>query len=243
MKRHGYTITAYSGTNIQMENITNKDDVPSLLKKVVIDYCRKKEKVNPQENGVNVYISKSFNKDLPYKVLTFENTTHNEYAVTIGVTYEGNKSFCFYCDEDATENDIEVLKIIRANETKAVIIMYYTLASAFLLNCSFNDVKNVRDPIYNHSVFNGKCEDVDESGKLKQYILERDDKLSYYIGIENLYSSKLKLKLVLENLIVSFGPYNGQKETVFELNSRERKVFNVRVYGSGDISFKFVFAD
>ena len=35
----------------------------------------------------------------------------------------------------------------------------------------------------------------------------------------------------------------GQKETVFELNSRERKVFNVRVYGSGDISFKFIFAD
>ena len=51
----------------------------------MIDYCKKKEKANPQKNGVNVYVTKSFKKDIPYKVLTFENTSNNNYDVTVGL--------------------------------------------------------------------------------------------------------------------------------------------------------------
>ena len=40
---------------------------------------------NPQKNGVNVYVTKSFKKDIPYKVLTFENTSNNNYDVTVGI--------------------------------------------------------------------------------------------------------------------------------------------------------------
>ena len=85
MGNHGYTVTAYSGINIPMENVTAKNPVPQLLRKVVIDYCKKKEKANPQKNGVNVYVTKSFKKDIPYKVLTFENTSNNNYDVTVGI--------------------------------------------------------------------------------------------------------------------------------------------------------------
>jgi hypothetical protein len=241
-KRHGYTITAYSGINIPMENITDEDDVPYLLRKVIIDYCKKKGELYPQDNGVNFYITKPFDNDIPYKVLTIENPTDNDCAVTIEVKYKGDKRFCFYCDDDATENYIDVLKIIKAKETKVIIIMRYSLSSAFSLNGSFIDAKEVIDPIYNHSVFDVKGV-IHESGLIKHYLQQRSDKMKYYIGIENLDSKRHKIKLVLKNLIVDFGLYDGQKEPTFELNGKERKVFNVKNYGSGKETFDFIFVD
>ena len=241
MGNHGYTITAYCGINIPMENVTEKNKVPELLRKVVIDYCKKKEKANPQKNGVNVYVTKSFNKDIPYKVLTFENTSSKSYDVTVGIECKGEKSCCFYCDEVATENDIKVVKNINPKETIAVIIMYHSLSSLFNFNCTISDSKDKKDPIYNHAVFDEEAEAIDDKGKLNQYILEKDDD-SYYIGIDNTSNSKLKLKLVLEGLKVSEGQFKGQTTPVFELNPNERKVFEVIICSDDDISFKFDFA-
>ena len=241
MGNHGYTITAYCGVNIPMENVTAKNPVPDLLRKVVIDYCKKKEKANPQKNGVNVYVTKSFNKDIPYKVLTFENTSNNHYAVTLGIEFKGEKSFCFYCDDVATESDIKVVKNLNAKQTISVIIMYHHLSSLFNFNCTITDAKDQKDPIYNHAVFDEEPEAIDDKGKLTQYILEKDDD-SYYIGIDNSSTQKLKLKLVLEGLKVNDGPYKGQTSPIFEINANERKVFDVLIISDDDISFKFDFA-
>ena len=241
MGNHGYTITAYCGINIPLENVTSKNPVPELLRKVVIDYCKKKEKANPQKNGVNVYVTKSFNKDIPYKVLTFENTSNNNYAVTVGIECKGSKSCCFYCDDIASENDLQVIKNLNAKQTVAVIIMYHSLSSLFNFNCTISDAKDKKDPVYNHPVFNEEGEAIDDKGKLTQYILEKDDD-SYYIGIDNSSTQKLKLKLILEGLKVNDGPFKGQTTPVFELNSKERKVFDVLICSDDDITFKFDFA-
>ena len=241
MGYHGYTITAYSGVNIPMENVTEKNPVPDLLRKVVIDYCKKKEKPNPQKNGVNVYVTKSFNKDIPYKVLTFENTSNNNYAVTVGIEYKGVKSCSFYCDDVATEKDTTVIKNINAKQTISVIIMYHSLSSLFNFNCTISDAKKETNPIYNHPVFDEEGEAIDDKGKLTQYILEKDDD-SYYIGIDNSSLQNLKLKLVLEGLKVNEGPYKGQTSPIFEINSNERKVFDVLIISDDDITFKFDFA-
>ena len=241
MGNHGYTVTAYSGINIPMENVTEKNPVPQLLRKVVINYCKKKEKANPQKNGVNVYVTKSFNKDIPYKVLTFENTSNNNYDVTVSIECKGEKSCCFYCDDVAKETDLKVVKGVGPKETIAVIIMYHSLSSLFNFNCTISDSKDKKDPIYNHAVFDEEGEAIDDKGKLIQYILEKDDE-SYYIGIDNSSASKLKLKLVLEGLKVNDGPFKGQTSPVFELNPNERKVFDVLIVSDDDITFKFDFA-
>ena len=241
MGNHGYTITAYSGVDIQMENVTSKNTVPELLRKVVIDYCKKKEKANPQKNGVNVYVTKSFNKDIPYKVLTFENTSNNNYDITVGIECKGTKSCCFYCDDVATESDLKVVKKVNAKQTTAVIIMYHSLSSLFNFNCTITDSKEENDPVYNHAVFDEEGEAIDDKGKLTQYILEKDDD-SYYIGIDNSSTQNLKLKLILEGLKVNDGPYKGQTMPVFELKPKERKVFDVLIISDDDISFKFDFA-
>ena len=241
MGNHGYTITSYCGIKIPMENVTAKNPVPDLLRKVIIDYCKKKEKANPQKNGVNVYVTKSFNKDIPYKVLTFENTSNNNYAVTVRLEYKGSKSCCFYCDDIATESDLQVIKNINANQTVAVIIMYYSLSSLFNFNCTISDAKEKKDPIQNHPVFNEEGEAIDDKGKLTQYILEKDDD-SYYIGFDNSSTQKLKLKLILEELKVNEGPFKGQTTPIFEINPNERKVFYVLIISDDDITFKFDFA-
>ncbi len=241
MENHGYTLTAYSAIDIPMENETETNAVPVLLRKVLIDYCRKKEKANPQKNGVNVYITKSFNKDLPYKVLTFENTSNNNYSVTVGIECKGTKNYCFYCDETASENDTGVVKSLPAKDTIAIIIMYYTLSSIFNFNITIIDAKEQNDPIINHPVFNQIGEEIDEKGQLKQYCLEKDEE-SYYIGIENSSLESLELMLKLEGLKVKDGPYKGQTAPVFVIRSKERKVFDVIMFGDEDASFKFDFA-
>ena len=47
----------------------------------------------------------------------------------------------------------------------------------------------------------------------------------------------------LKNMRGNFGQYDGQKEKFFELNGKERKVFNVRNYGSGEETFDLSFVD
>ena len=266
MKKHGYTITAYSGINIPMENITDNDDVPYLLRKVVIDYCKKKGELEPQDNGVNLYITKPFDKDIPYRAMAFENLTDKDCAVNIEVKYKkdnktenkednkednkidnkkdnkGGKRFCFYCDDDATENYVDVIKIIKAKETKVVIIMNYSLSSVFSVNGSFIDAEGIRDPVYNHCVFDAKGV-IHKNKLLKHYLLQRTDKMKYYLGIENLDSKRHKIQLVLNNLRVDFGVYEGKDKATFELNGKERKVFNVLNYGSGEETFDLSFVD
>ena len=91
-----------------------------------------KKKANPQKKGVNVYVTKSFNKDISYKVITFEIISNNNYEVTMGIEFKGEKTCCFYWDEVAKETDLKTVKNIAPKETIAVIIMYHAISSLFL---------------------------------------------------------------------------------------------------------------
>ena len=191
MEKHGYTITAYSGINIPMDNVTEKNDVPSLLRKVLIYYCKKKEKPDKQKNGVNMYISKKLNEEIPYKVLTFENKSKNNYAVLVELKCRGAKSCCFYCDEIASEDNIKVIKNIKAKETIAIIIMPYSLSSKFKFKPQFTDYIEQNGPIYNHRVFDEEGEAIDKEGNIIEYVLQKSDD-SFYIGIEKYFYEKKK---------------------------------------------------
>ena len=171
-------------------------------------------------------------------MLTYENTSNNNYDITIGIKCIGTKNCSFYCDDVTTESGLKVVKKVNAKQTSAVIIMYYSLSSLFNFNCTIIDSKEENDPVYNHAVFDDEGEAIDDKGKLTQHILEKDDD-SYYIGIDNSSEQKLKLKLILEGLKVNDGPYKGQTMPVFELKPKERKVFDVFIISDDDISFKF----
>ena len=57
-------------------------------------------------------------------VLSFENTSNNNYAVTVGIECIGSKSCCFYCDDFAKERDTKVVKNVNVKQT--TVIYFYT---------------------------------------------------------------------------------------------------------------------
>ena len=238
---HGFTVTAYSNIEIPIENITEKNDVNKLLHKTMIDYCKKKEKPNPQKNGVNFYVTEAFNKDIPYRVLMFENPTDKTFAIKTTLKYKGSKSCSFYCDNFALEKESVVVKNINPKETICTLIMYHSLSSLFEYDLHFISPEKEIDKEYNHEVFKEEGEELDNEGKLIQYFLETDDNI--FIGIENKYNQKLKLKLILEGIKISSGEFKDKTEFVFELNAKKRKVFETIIASDEeDLSFKFEFA-
>ena len=230
IENHGYTITAYCGIHIPMENVTEKKDVKSLLRKVVIDYCQKKVTPSKVKKDVYEYITSSFNKDLPYKVVAYENNSDINYTLSFEIKCKGEKSCSFYCDDVAGEDDIRVVKTIEAKKTTAIIIMYHSKSSLFDICRRVMDYKKVYDPFYNHPVFDKEGEFINLENTLKQYILEKD-KDTVYIGIENTSKEKTLLKLILTNLKVNDGPYKDQATPIFELGSEQRRVFTLFVIG------------
>ena len=239
--KHGYTVTAYSGVDIPLENVTNEKAVPDLLRKVMIDYCKKNEKPNKQSNGVNVYVTKAFNEDIPYIVLGFENPTDNLFSINVRLQCRGSQSCCFYCDDIASENDIKVIKYLEPKQSNCVIIMYHSFSSLFNYSIIIEKTEKKKDAISSHAVFDEEPEEVNDNGELKQYTLSKDDE-SYYIGIDNSGTKKYHLKLILEGLEVNDGPFKGQTEPVFELNPNERKVFDVLIKSEEDVTFEFALA-
>ena len=123
---------------------------------------QKKEKPTRHENGVNVYITKPFNKDIPYRVLTFDNTSNDNFQIVVEIKCRGEKSCCFYCDEIATENDTKFLKNLGAKETKAVIIMYHSLSSIFKFYYGFISLDEIGEE--NALIFNEKGEFANNEG-------------------------------------------------------------------------------
>ena len=238
---HGYTVTAYSNIEIPLENVTEKNEVGKLLQKSMIDYCKKKEKPIPQKNGVNFYVTQAFNKDLPYRLLMFENPTDKALAIKAELVCKGEKSCSFYCDETAGEAETTMVKNIKPKDTVCIIIMYHSLSSLFEYKLTFLPPQEADDKDYNHEVFNEEGEELVDGGKLMQYYLENDDNI--IIGIESKYNQTLKLKLILEGLKISKGEFTDKTEIVFELKANKRKVFETVISSEDDdLSFKFEFA-
>lgn len=203
----------------------------------MINYCKNNEEKNFLKEGINLYITKSFNENIPYRAIIVENTSNENKLVTANLQCKGGKNCCFYCDEVASENDIKVDKYLKSKETIAIIIMYYNRSSRFEISLALSN--GVKDPVYNHAVFDEKGEDINDRG-LKQYVLEKDEN-SYYIGIDNSGQLCYKVKLILEQVKINNGPFEGQTTPIFEIEPKERKVFESLVLGENP-TFEFALA-
>jgi hypothetical protein len=133
-KNHGYNITCYSKNPILIENVTENTDGIKALEIAMHSYCLKKvDQPTKDKSGIQIYISKSYNSDLPFMVVCFVNSTSNNYKVRIEVNGKGAKSYCIYNDSKATENDSSVIKEVKPGRTCTVSILKYTLSSLFSL--------------------------------------------------------------------------------------------------------------
>ena len=128
---HGYNVTAYAPVAINLSNITSQVDVNAIMQKAMVDFCKKNITPTKKSNGLNIYTYKTYTKQLPFMIISYENTSNNYYKTISEVAAKGEKSFCIYCDDYATEDDTEVTKPLPPKSMTCVIIMKYSNSSIF----------------------------------------------------------------------------------------------------------------
>ena len=139
-KNHGYRITSYAEEEIIFENVTENYNVGDLLRKSMVDYSKKNIKKS-KNNGMIIYVTPSYVDDVSFMVAYFENETKFDSLINFNINYKGDKGFCYYCDDYATEDDIKIVKELPAGGSNIVLIMKYTLSSIFSLNYLFTTDK------------------------------------------------------------------------------------------------------
>ena len=246
---HGYRITSYSESFLHFENMTNKYDVPSLLRKAMIDYAKKNVKKS-KNNGMIIYSTPSYSDEFPFTIAYFENEKNIDHLIRININYKGEKGFCFYCDDIANEDDINIEKELPGKGNNIILIMKYTLSSIFNLNYLFMTDKRTKeekeiyqnkkrnkessDTLYQNDIFKEKGEPIQPNSELIQYVKEINN--GFILGLENIGNKKLRCKLNLEGLSIE----NGSQ--TFHINPKEKKIFNTVIYNEykGNISFQFI---
>ena len=270
---HGYNITSYGEYGIPLENMTksNRINISEALEKAMFSYCKVRNiKPNKNSQGIETY-SQNYGKDIPFMLLVFNNTSNNYYQANIEAKARGTKSFCIYCDSDASEDSLKVTKQMPPKTARAVMIMKYTNSSLFsisygvsassaaaaaasknkgIANTGTNTNQqqqaasaNDDDDIRNDPVFKQDGEPIDEDGTIYQYF--KEEKNGFTIGLENRGKSKEKFKLILEGLDFTDSVNRGRSTSIpFDLYPRERKKWFVSLKSrySGDLSFQFDYA-
>ena len=140
-KNHSYMITCYSQKPLYLENVTDQMDTTYLLKTVIYSYCRQYIPPVKCSNGVYLYRTSTNMDSLPFETAVFENYTNKNYKVKVNVVGKGQKSFCFYDDEIASENDISVTKELPINSLTIFSVLRYSLSSIFILKYFFAPLK------------------------------------------------------------------------------------------------------
>ena len=133
-KNHGYNVTAYAPVAITLSNITPQVNVNGIMHKAMVDFCKKELTPTKKSNGLNIYTYKNYTKQLPFMVTGYENTSNNYFKTTTEVTGKGEKSFCIYCDDYATEDETTVIKPLPPKSMTCVIVLKYSNSTIF--SCS-----------------------------------------------------------------------------------------------------------
>ena len=271
---HGYNITSYGEYELPLENMTKskKINLNDALEKAMISYCKVRN-IKPTRNsqGIETY-TQNYGKDIPFMLLVFNNTSSNYYKADIETKARGTKSYCIYCDSDANEDALKVIKQLPPKTSRAVMIMKYTNSSLFSIsygigsssaseaaaanknktntNTNTGDNSNQQKPssyeedsVRNDPVFREDGEPIDEDGFIYQYF--KQEKNGFTIGIENRGKSREKFKLILEGLDFTDSVNRGRTTSQpFYLSPGERKKWST-IYKErykGDLSFQFDYA-
>ena len=67
-------------------------------------------------------------------VTPYENISNNYYKTTTELIFKGEKSFCVYCNDNASENETKVIKQLAPKSMAFVIMLKYSNSSIF--SCS-----------------------------------------------------------------------------------------------------------
>ena len=141
-KNYSYVLTCYSQTELNLENVTSQFDVTNVLQTAIYSYCRTYVPPTKCSNGVYLYRAATNMDSIPFETAIFENYTENNYKVKLNIVGKGEKSFCFYSDEIASENDTTAVKELPKNSVAIFTILKYSLSSIFNFKYFFAPLKS-----------------------------------------------------------------------------------------------------
>jgi hypothetical protein len=226
---NGYTLTCYSKNPILLDNITNNINGVSALNLSIYDYCKQKIEPIRYKKGIDIYLSKNFNTELPFTIVCFSNLTKNIQKIKLDVKSNEKKSFCIYNDNIASEFDTSVIKEIQPGLIQSVLIYGYTRLSEYELNYEILSNDDIRTYENTHPVFDNEGEQMDEVGYLFYYVLKVEDNKGYVIGLENKSNYEFRLQLKLVGLIDIDNEFLGKGNPVFRIQPISKKVFNLKI--------------
>ena len=141
-KNFSYVITCYSQIALNLEDVTSKFDLTNVIQTAVYSYCRCYVPPTKCSNGVYLYRAATNMDSIPFETAIFENYTQNNYKVKLNIVGKGEKSFCFYADEIATENDITTVKELPKNSVAIFTALKYSSSSIFNFKYFFAPLKS-----------------------------------------------------------------------------------------------------
>ena len=227
----GYMITFYASYQIKnFENVTHKIDVVSALEVSMYYYCRMKIRDYKEENGLIKYDSKSPNKEIPFRVFCYINTTINPFKVKLNIEEKEPKNFCIYNDLIASEFDNYVIKTINPINACTILIMDYDYNPKNPKEIEEPQILDNNETYENiHPVFNNKGKKLDEKGHLINYYSETKDGKGFTIGLENKSNILYKLKLTLKEIYNIDGDFDMKDNFEFEILPNSKEVMNFRI--------------
>ena len=255
---HGYTINTFSDDKI---NILKIDEInlnidlnnKKIISNIIISFCNKN--LLGKKHDLDLYIYEQnlkYSKKFPFTFIYFDNSNSNfdkilnlELLNQLDTKNYKNADYVFYLDYENLNKiqNFEIKDKILQKSGKLIMVM--KLSEDFNFKLKYNVSENfTEDQLIQYAKNYGVVEELDENGKIKQYLIEY---FSYLIVlIENEYEKMdFKMKLILKGLIcLNVNDY--EDDTVyFDLNEKETKLFRLKINTNNTeiVSFQFQFDD
>ena len=238
---HGYIVTFYAKNQINnFRNVTDRINVVSALELSMYYYCRMNIKEIKDDNGLRIFDSQTSNKEIPFRIFCFVNTTKNPIKIKLDIKQNDSKNYCIYNDRIASEFDNYIIKNINSLNGETILILDFEGKNEFQVDYEILPFNEKITYESTHPIFNNKGEKIDDKGYLISYYSKLSDNKGFTVGLENKSNILFELKLNMKEIYDIDGDFNDKDYIKFKILPNSKKVFNLRIkQGSKDPGFDF----
>ena len=255
---HGYTISTYSKEKINLlknnENNLNLNlNHKEIITNAVINYSNKNLAPKRDELDLDIYEQNLKNRNkFPFLFILFDNSNSDfDKNINIKINNINNsniKNYAYYLDfenlNSLNKSEDEINDSLMEKEIK--LIMVLKLKDEFDFKIDYNLTPKVtEEQLIEYTKLYGVDEELDEEGKIKQYLIEYDG--GFIVLIENKYINEIfKMKLIMTGLLCINYQTIKQNTIFFDLSGKETKLFKLKTKDKnnpGVVSFQFQLAE
>ena len=256
---HGYTINTYSKEKINFlknneNNLHLNLNHKEIITNVIINYSNKNLAPKRDELDLDIYEQNLKNRNkFPFLFILFDNSNSdfdkNINLKVSNINKTNTKNYTYYLEYEnlsaLIKDKYEINDSLGQKEIK--LIMVLKLKEDFDFKIDYHITPQIsEEKLVEYTKLYGVDEELDDEGKIKQYLIEYDD--GFIVLIENKYINEIyKMKLIMSGLFCENLDVNNQNDVIFfDLNENETKLFKLKANNKenpGVVSFQFQLAE